>query len=218
MTTWERIKGTNCKSWCSESSEELPGGQIELTGGVGPHSHFRAQNPSRGQQARSRTVFGLGIGNQCGQIDTAGFSNFTQNLMLRQCRHHRSEVLVYLESHQKPFGLDSKVLVSVPENSAVFPVFSFFNSLFCVQWLQSVCILPQPLTQGCIHQSSQGTTANWFLNRISLLPAIRLHYDFLKSLINKCECREDKRRVCERRSGEGVHRCETSHVSTWRNT
>lgn len=45
-------------------------------------------------------------------------------------------------------------------------------------FLPSLCELFTAAAQGCIHQSSRGTTANWFSNRISLLPAISLHYDF----------------------------------------
>lgn len=137
-------------------------------------------------------------------------------LLLRQCQWQRSEVFVYLESYQKAFGFDSKVLLSLYLSPtwalasvscySLFPcrVFFFFNSLFCVQSLYcSLCFvwlykLSTATTQGCIHQSTQGTTANWFLNRISLLPAIRLHHDFLKSLIKKCglECMLARQKMC----------------------
>ena len=75
----------------------------------------------------------------------------------------------------------------LPELSPVFlvthcfPAEVFLFLILCSVFSRSILLHAKPFTataQGCIHQSSQGTTANWFPNRISLLPAISLHYDF----------------------------------------
>lgn len=109
------------------------------------------------------------------------------------------DVYVYLESHQKDFGFDSKVLASLYSSPtwalsmfqhvssySWFPCRGFFSFVLCsvIFFYSSTSCFPSlwksfaATAQGCIHQSSQGTTVNWFANRISLLPAISLHYDF----------------------------------------
>lgn len=61
-----------------------------------------------------------------------------------------------------------------------------FKMFYCLSLFNSP--LPPSLlklflasAQSCIYQSSRATTANWFPNRISLLPAINVHYNQLKS-------------------------------------
>lgn len=164
--------------------------------------HLVRQNPHRGGQlTHCCTVFRPDIGNQYSLINNAGFSNFT---------HTPAAVKTMPVAKKWSFCVSGKLSKTfwVWQRSVTESIFEpylnsrqcfllltvslqrFFNSLFCVQSLCcSLCIvsLYKPstaATQGCIHQSTQGTTANWFPNRISLLPAIRLHYDFLKSLIN----------------------------------
>lgn len=73
------------------------------------------ENPHRcGQQARSCTLFGLDIGNRCSLIDAVGFSDFTHTrAAVKTMPLAQMEVFVHLESYQKAFGFDSKVLVSL---------------------------------------------------------------------------------------------------------